>query len=197
MVGKFKKPPEGFLTLGQVVAAAKKRAVSLKLSTLKYRTSKGIIKGVVRDETDSRRRRLVPTGIAQKLIETEAVQKIILDGLKTGDYVPLSKLAKDTGFKERSLHLRAGKRGIKTIKVGNKRLLEKAEYKKWRIRLTFQIKNTVSTGFLGKKWGVSHNRIVYWIKRGYIPAKKYGSEWRISKKLIKKEEADWKKRCGL
>ena len=47
----------------------------------------------------------------------------------------ISKLAIDVDLKERSLHTRADKLGIKTIGVGNKRVMEKKEYTKWRIIL--------------------------------------------------------------
>lgn len=185
---------EGYLSISEAVKRCNKYCVKVPIGSLKWRIDHGKFK-YVRDPYDKRKRRLIPIGEIPNIFGyyTE------LSDVRNGKYCPLSKLAKEIGLKERSLHGRANKLGIETFRIGNYRVMTKREYFKWKLILNREKekeKNYVSTLDVGKQFGFSHNRIVYWIKKGVIPAIKTNHKYQISKKDFEEHRDEWEKQCN-
>lgn len=185
---------EGYVSVTDVIKECKRNGVKVNPESLKWRIGHGKIPAI-RDSQDIRKRRLIPVGEIPNII----VYYSLLEDAKNGKYYSLLKLAKDIGLKERSLHPRANKLGIETFKIGNRRVMEKREYDKWRIILKREQerkRNCVSLSFVGKQFGVSHNSILYRIKKGEIPATRIGYKHKIPKKEFEEHGDEWRKRCG-
>ena len=180
---------ENYIPLKKVVEEGKRNKVNILFKSLKWRIDHEKI-SAVRDPNNIRKRRLV---LAEELPDIIAYYSQLQDS-KTENYRDLSELAENVGLKSRSLHPRAEKLGIITTKIGNRRVMTKREYDKWRIILDRR-KKYLSTGFIGRSFGVSHHLIVYYVKRGIIPAVKIGSQYRVSKLEFEENKEEWRKQC--
>ena len=194
MAGKRKKPPEGYLSVFDVVKICKRNGLRVKPGSIKWRFDSGKIKGI-RDLEDPRKRRLISLeelpgimGHYEKLNDARVEGRCLCD------------LARDLGIEEKTLYSIAKRKGIKTSQFGNMKILSDREYIKWKIILRKEMetkKNYLTTGELAKEWNTSHYRIVYWIKTGKVPAKKRDNKYLILKKEFQEYGNEWKKDCGL
>ena len=175
-----------YFSVHDIVGLGMKRGIKISLNGLKLRIDSGRVPGAIRDKTDAMKRRLVPFDAVPYIIDY--YQKI--DRIREGECYTISRLARDCRLESHSLLTRANKIGIKTMKIGNFCVMEKKEYDKWRIYFGAREKykkNYVTTGFIGRAWGISHFLVDYYIKRGKIPGKKIGKRYLISREAFNTE----------
>jgi len=183
-----------YLSVYEVMGRLKEEGIKVSLNSVKHRIDTGMIYGAIRDEADVRKRRLVPFDAMPSIIDY--YQKI--DRIREGEDYTLSHLARDCSLESKYLLARANKIGIKTMKIGNFCVMEKKEYDKWRIYFGAREKykkKYVTTGFIGRAWGISHFLVDYYIKRGKIPGKKIGKRYFISREAFNTEGEKWKDEC--
>ena len=188
-------PPRGYVSVTGVIREGKKNGLEIGLNTLKWRIDHGQILAI-RDPDDCRRRRLIPSMEIPNVIAhfSELYES------RNGKYCSLSKLATDLGMKKRSLHPRAKEIGIETFKIGNRRMMTKKQYFKWRFLLSRKQekkKKYISTGYLGRYYGVSHYLVLHYVKIGRIPAERFDRGYMISRKDFEENKEEWRMRCGF
>ena len=187
-------PPKGYVSTVDIKKACKRNGLEVSLGSIRLRIDNNKIPSI-RDIND-RRSRFVPVEEIPNIIAYYSK----LHKSRGRDYYKLSKLATDLGLHRRYLHQMADKIGINTVKIGSITLIEKNEYFKWRILLSRKQekeKKYVSTGDVGRYFGVSYQLIWYNIKRGRIPAEKLGYYYRISRKDFEENKEEWRKQCGF
>lgn len=94
--------------------------------------------GLARDLFDPWHRHILPAEFIKRMLKEAKHRKNLPMLLERKKIIPLSKLAKSIGLKERSLHVR---KGIKKIRVGTKAIVTSAEAKRFTAEYLKQKEN--------------------------------------------------------
>jgi len=130
------------------------------------------------------------------LVERETASEIFHFYLKLKEGYSLSRIARDAGISPKKLYSRMRRMKIPAKIVGNKKIVEKREYQKWRIILLKERKireRTISTPEAGKVLGIDYNMIRYYIKKGIILGIRSRRVYRVYKEEFYNRLEEWKK----
>jgi hypothetical protein len=183
-----------FLTIEQIVNEGERSGIQINPSTLKLMISKKRIPGAFINSYLNGRKWFIPKSNLPKLIDYFSK----LDMIKQGKLHYLNKMRDDLHISIQSLRKAVKVLDIKAEKFGNYNIISSHDYSNlssYFSQIRRIIDNSISTHYIGKKWGVPYGRICGFIKQEEIPAEKIGKEYYISREKFEKQGEFWRKVC--
>ncbi|MBN2067687.1 MAG: hypothetical protein JW744_04425, partial [Candidatus Diapherotrites archaeon] len=96
--------------------------------------------GLARDPYDLRKKWILPQSFVDSLLRDAIRRKLLPKMLEDRALIPLTELAREVGFAERSLH---GRKDLETVKIGGKRFVARKEAERFKLRFPVGRKMTL------------------------------------------------------
>ncbi len=122
--------------------------------------------GLKRDELDPRKRWILPKSFVDSVLAEAKLRKDLTEMLKAGELVPLSLLAKQLGFAEKSLHPR---QDIEKIRIGPRLFVSRAEAERLKKEYEAKRKGEIPSISISTKVDYRTKKEIAWWLKNMIP----------------------------